>query len=167
CLGAGAGWGALGRPGRAVCAARHPSRQCARQHGAGFRPGACHRNRSMAVKTQYDVVVVGGGLIGAVQAVALQRAGFAVALVELRQPAEFDPDSPYDLRQSAIAPAQKNVLDNLGLWGYIADQRACPFTGMKVWEAGSDTQLFLENTEIGVPQLGHIVDNGLIVASAW
>src|SRR5699024_2845987 len=43
----------------------------------------------------------------------------------------------------------------------------CPFTGMKVWEAGSDTQLFLENTEIGVPQLGHIVDNGLIVASAW
>src|SRR5699024_4975442 len=26
---------------------------------------------------------------------------------------------------------------------------------------------FLEHTEIGVPELGHIVDNGLVVASAW
>src|SRR5699024_11215667 len=80
---------------------------------------------------------------------------------------EFNPESPYDLRQSAVAPAQRNVLTNLGLWDYIAEQRACPFTGMKVWEAGSDTELFQENTEIGVPQLGPIVDNGVVVASAW
>lgn len=118
-------------------------------------------------RNQYDVAIVGGGMVGAVLAVALTRTGFSVALVEAKRPAEFNPDSPYDLRQSAIAPAQRNVLNNLGLWDYIAQQRACPFTGMKVWEAGSDTELFLENTEVGVPQLGYIVDNGLIVASAW
>src|SRR5699024_8987681 len=164
---AGTGLRALGRTGRAVSAARHPSRHGAPQHGAGFRPGACHRNRSMAVKTQYDVVVVGGGLIGAVQAVALQRAGFAVALVELRRPAEFDPDSPYDLRQSAIAPAQKRILDNLGLWDFVAEHRACPFTAMQVWEDDPARALLLEHTELGLPDLGHIIDNGLLVASAW
>lgn len=121
----------------------------------------------MKARNQYDIAIVGGGMVGAVLAVALSRTGFSVALVEAKRPAEFNPDSPYDLRQSAIAPAQKNLLDNLGLWDYIAQQRACPFTGMKVWEAGSDNELFLENTEIGVPHLGHIVDNGLIVASAW
>lgn len=119
------------------------------------------------MKTQYDVVVVGGGLIGAVQAVALQRAGFAVALVELRRPAEFDPDSPYDLRQSAIAPAQKRILDNLGLWDFVAEHRACPFTAMQVWEDDPARALLLEHTELGLPDLGHIIDNGLLVASAW
>src|SRR5699024_6210206 len=118
-------------------------------------------------RNQYDVAVVGGGMVGAVLAVALARADFSVALVEASRPADFDPDSPYDLRQSAIAPAPMRLLDNLGLWDYVAQQRACPFTGMKVWEQGSAAELLLEHTEVGLPQLGHIVDNGLVVASAW
>src|SRR5699024_1331107 len=116
---------------------------------------------------QYDVAVVGGGMVGAVLAVALARADFAVALIEARRPPEFDPQTPYDLRQSAIAPAPMRLLANLELWDYVAARRACPFTGMKVWDAGSSAELFLEHTEIGVPELGHIVDNGLVVASAW
>lgn len=117
--------------------------------------------------TQYDVAIVGGGMVGAVLAVALSRADFSVALIEAKRPPEFDADSPYDLRQSAIAPAPMRLLSNLGLWDYVAARRACPFTGMKVWEAGADGELLLEHTEIGLPELGHIVDNGLLVASAW
>src|SRR5690625_671837 len=97
-------------------------------------------------RKQYDVAVVGGGMVGSGLAVALARAAVSVALVEASRPAEFDPDSPYDLRQSAIAPAPMRLLDNLGLWDYVAEQRACPFTGMKVWEQGTSAELFLEHT---------------------
>lgn len=117
--------------------------------------------------SQYDVAVVGGGMVGAVLAVALARADFSVALIEARRPPEFKADAPYDLRQSAVAPAPMRLLANLDLWDYVAARRACPFTGMKVWDAGSRAELFLEHTEIGLPELGHIVDNGLVVASAW
>ncbi len=121
----------------------------------------------MIGKPQYDVAIVGGGMVGAVLAVALSRAGFSVALVEAKRPAEFDPASEFDLRQSAIAPAPRRLLANLGLWDYIAERRICPFTGMKVWDAGGASELYLEHTAVGLPELGHIVENDLIVASAW
>jgi len=121
----------------------------------------------MASKPGYDIAIVGGGMVGAVLAVALSRADFSVALIEAKQPARFDPDSDYDLRLSAIAPGPRRVLDNLGLWETVADTRCCPFTGMKVWDAGGASELFLENTAVGLPELGHIVENALVVDRAW
>lgn len=116
---------------------------------------------------RYDVAVVGGGMVGAVAAVALSSAGFEVALVEAKQPPAFNPDDEFDLRQSAIAPGPRRLLDNLGLWERVAEQRICAFTGMKVWDAGHDAELFLEHTAVGLPELGHIVENALVVDSAW
>ncbi|MES1926298.1 UbiH/UbiF/VisC/COQ6 family ubiquinone biosynthesis hydroxylase [Salinisphaera sp. T31B1] len=122
---------------------------------------------SRTPRAQYDVAIVGGGMVGAVLAVALEQADFSVALVEARQPTRFDPGADYDLRLSAIAPGPRRVLDNLGLWRTVADTRACAFTGMKVWEAGAQEMLFLEHTAVGLPELGHIVENELVVDAAW
>ena len=116
---------------------------------------------------RYDVAIVGGGMVGAVAAVALSQAGFDVALVEAKAPPAFDAGAEFDLRQSAIAPGPRRLLDNLGLWQTIAAERICAFTGMKVWDAGHHAELFLENTAVGLPELGHIVENGLVVATAW
>src|SRR5699024_1569134 len=131
------------------------------QHGHGHRaavfgpaPGAAMTSRA----PRYDVAIVGGVMVGAVLAVALSRAQFSVALVALRPPPEFDLDAPYDLRQSAIAPAPMRMLLQLDLWDYIAERRACPFTGMLVWDEDSPAELLLEHTELGIPELGHIVD---------
>lgn len=121
----------------------------------------------MTQPAQFDVAIVGGGMVGAVLAVALSQAKFSVALVEARQPDAFDPAGEFDLRQSAIAPGPRRVLSNLGIWDTVAAQRVCPFTGMKVWDAGQDAELFLEHTAVGLPELGHIVENGLIVDAAW
>jgi len=116
---------------------------------------------------RYDVVVVGGGMVGAVLAVALEQADFSVALIEAKQPTRFDAGADYDLRLSAIAPGPRRVLDNLGLWKTVENTRACAFTGMKVWEAGARDELFLEHTAVGLPELGHIVENELVVDTAW
>lgn len=121
----------------------------------------------MSQQAQFDVAIVGGGMVGAVLAVALSQAKFSVALVEASQPEAFDPNSEFDLRQSAIAPGPRRVLSNLGIWDTVSAQRICAFTGMKVWDADHASQLFLEHTAIGLPELGHIVENGLIVDAAW
>lgn len=120
-----------------------------------------------AVGPRYDVAIVGGGMVGAVLAVALSRAQFSVALVEAKRPKRFDANADYDLRLSAIAPGPRRVLDNLGLWDRVARTRCCAFTGMKVWDANSPAELFLEHTAVGLPELGHIVENDLIVDTAW
>jgi 2-octaprenylphenol hydroxylase len=117
--------------------------------------------------SSYDIAIVGGGMVGAVLAVALAQSGFTVALVEAKQPERFDPAADYDLRISAIAPGPRRVLDHLGLWAGIARNRHCAFTGMKVWDAGGTAELFLEHTAVGLPELGHIVENSLIVDAAW
>lgn len=122
---------------------------------------------SRAASPRYDVAVVGGGMVGAVLAVALEQADFSVALIEAKEPARFDAEADYDLRLSAIAPGPRRVLANLGLWERVERTRACAFTGMKVWDAGGHSQLFLEHTAIGRPELGHIVENELVVDSAW
>ncbi|AWN17803.1 UbiH/UbiF/VisC/COQ6 family ubiquinone biosynthesis hydroxylase [Salinisphaera sp. LB1] len=121
----------------------------------------------MTTGPRYDVAIVGGGMVGAVLAVALSDADFHVALIEARQPKPLDPEADYELRQSAIAPGPRRVLDNLGLWERVPAKRICAFTGMKVWQAGGDDELFLENTAVGLPELGHIVENALVVDAAW
>ncbi|HET7314539.1 FAD-dependent monooxygenase, partial [Salinisphaera sp.] len=121
----------------------------------------------MSARARYDVAIVGGGMVGAVLAVALSEADFQVALIEAKQPAPLDPAAGYDLRQSAIAPGPRRLLDNLGLWARVPQQRICAFTGMKIWEAGHDAELFLEHTAVGLPELGHIVENALVVDAAW
>ncbi|KEZ77557.1 UbiH/UbiF/VisC/COQ6 family ubiquinone biosynthesis hydroxylase [Salinisphaera hydrothermalis] len=121
----------------------------------------------MTTRPRYDVAIVGGGMVGAVLAVALSEADFHVALVEAKQPKSLDPEAGYDLRQSAIAPGPRRLLENLGLWDRLPDNRICPFTGMKVWQADQDDELFLEHTAVGLPELGHIVENALVVDAAW
>lgn len=106
-------------------------------------------------------------MVGAVLAVALERAGFRVALVEARRPPAFDAVGDYDLRVSAVAPGPRRLLDNLGLWESIAARRVSPYRGMRVWDAGGRALLEFEHTALGLPELGHIVENHLIVDAAW
>jgi 2-octaprenylphenol hydroxylase len=115
----------------------------------------------------FDIVVIGGGMVGAVLAVALERAGFRVALVEARRPPPFDASGDYDLRVSAIAPGPRRLLENLGLWASIAARRVSPYRGMRVWDAGGKALLEFEHSALGLPELGHIVENNLVVDAAW
>lgn len=115
----------------------------------------------------FDVAIVGGGMVGAVLAVALDRAGFRVTLIEAREPKPWVDGSDYDLRVSAVSPASRNLLTNLGLWDDIAGGRVSPYRGMRVWERQGGPQLDFEHSALGLPELGHIIENNLIVSAAW
>lgn len=112
---------------------------------------------------RYDVLIVGGGMVGATIACALGGSDLSVGVLEYQYPKGFDPEQPHDLRVSAISVASQNVIDMVGAWEGILSRRSCPYRRMKVWE--SDEQRAATefvSDDIAEPYLGHIVENRII-----
>jgi len=116
--------------------------------------------------SNYDVVVVGGGMVGAASALSLAHLGLKTAVVEKGVPQLFDSSSPYDLRVSAISTASEHLLQRLGAWRHIKDSRVCPYKRLGVWEEHSSYTEFNAN-EIEQPHLGHIIENNAVQSALW
>ena len=106
-----------------------------------------------------DIIVVGGGMVGSLTAVALAECGFDVALIERKWPDAFDADQ-HDLRVSAISYATQRMFEAVDVWSNMTAMRVCPYARMRVWEGGAQTQF--DSDSIGRLQLGHIVENRVI-----
>ena len=108
----------------------------------------------------YDVAIVGAGIVGATLACALGGSGLRVALVEARQPARTWSAHSRDLRVSAITSGSMQVLNALGVWPAIAAQ-AQPFHAMQVWDAAGGSIGF-DSAESDADSLGSIVENRVL-----
>ena len=106
---------------------------------------------------EYDVVIVGGGMVGAAVACCLGGSELKVAVIEAQVPEAFAEDQPHDLRVSALSIASQKILNAVGAWEGIVSRRACPFKRMRVWETAGDTTF--NSDDIRYPELGHIVEN--------
>ena len=109
------------------------------------------------MKKEFDVVIVGGGMVGAAVACSLGGSDIKVAVVERTLPEAFDATQPHDLRVSALSIASKNILETIGAWGGVLRRRSCPFKRMRVWETAGDTEF--NSDDINYPELGFIVEN--------
>src|SRR5688572_30254469 len=116
---------------------------------------------------KHDIAIVGAGIVGTTLAVALYRAGFDVALIEAGHPVHYDPDADYDLRVSALSLASQRLFQKLEIWPDIARGRISPFREMHVWDAGGHGILHFDAAALGLPELGHIVENALVQSAAW
>lgn len=114
--------------------------------------------------SRFDVIVVGGGLVGASAALALDRAGLTVALVEGREPAP-PPEEAWDSRIYAVSPASVAFLTELGVWPRLT--RVAPVTAMHI--RGDDGRSHLEFSayEAGVAALAWIVESGRLQQLLW
>ncbi|NOQ76276.1 MAG: 2-octaprenyl-3-methyl-6-methoxy-1,4-benzoquinol hydroxylase [Methylococcaceae bacterium] len=106
---------------------------------------------------EFDVVIVGGGMVGAAVACGLGGSGLTVAVIEQSLPEAFSTEQPHDLRVSALSLASKNILQSVGAWDGVLNRRYCPFRRMRVWEAAGDTEF--NSDDIDLPELGYIVEN--------
>lgn len=106
---------------------------------------------------EYDVIIIGGGMVGATVACALGDSDLKVALIEQNMPAEFSPEQAHDLRVSALSIASQQILQVIGAWEAMLAMRVCPFKRMRVWETAGDTEF--NSDTIDYDALGYIVEN--------
>lgn len=113
-----------------------------------------------------DIIIIGGGMVGAATALGLAKLGVKVALIEKSPLPQFEANQPYDVRISAISAASVALLEKLGAWQTIEQMRVCPYDGLETWEIdGFDVAFRAE--ELGLDKLGFMVENNLIQIGLW
>jgi 2-octaprenylphenol hydroxylase len=114
---------------------------------------------------QFDVVIIGAGIVGATAACALAESGATVALVEARPLEPESAGTARDARVFAINRASQRIFEVLGVWDRIAGQEAYPFCEMEVWDAGGTGVIRFDCADIGEPCLGHMIEPRVIHAA--
>jgi 2-polyprenylphenol 6-hydroxylase len=116
------------------------------------------------MKTQFDVAIVGGGLVGLATACALSQYNLTVAIVDARideyQKFAFD---KIGIRASAINGASQQYFSQIGIWDDLcASERLHAFSEIGVWEKDGLAHLSAHAKDYGYPNLGYIIENNLI-----
>lgn len=119
------------------------------------------------MQERFEVVIVGGGLVGATTACALGHAGINVALMDVFNPQRQWTDDSVDLRVSALTKASQNILETLDVWDGMLQRGICAYKDMRVWDAKADGELHFDCADTEFNELGHIVENRVTVASLW
>lgn len=116
---------------------------------------------------EYQVVIVGAGMVGNALAAGLANSDISVAVVEpnaAQQPPEgVLACEQFDTRVSAITAESESLLTQLGAWGLIHSERKSPYQGMTVWDGEGTGEVNFNANELHVPCLGTIVENREIV----
>jgi 2-octaprenylphenol hydroxylase len=114
-----------------------------------------------------DIIIVGGGMVGACMALAAAREGFQVTLLEPRQPSLDWTGDDFDIRVSALTRTSETILRNLDVWQGMQQRRVTAYENMHVWDRKGFGEVHFAAEDVGEPNLGHIVENRVIVASLW
>ncbi len=110
--------------------------------------------------TDYDILVVGGGMVGGSLAIALGSSGYRIGLVEAfpygpgQQPA-------YDDRSIALAYGSARIFEGMGLWSDLADV-VTPIDKIHVSDRGHLGTTRLEAREEGVSALGYVAESRVV-----
>lgn len=124
---------------------------------------------------QFDIVIVGGGLVGLATACALSRedlhgnelqiaiidAGFDSALLSGDKTGYFNQPFPFTdptIRASAINGASQHYFQQIGIWDDLY-HRVQEFSSIEVWEKGGNAYLKANCQDYGYSNLGCIIEN--------
>ncbi len=111
----------------------------------------------------YDILIVGGGLVGGTLAAALAGSPWRVGVIEAKP--YGTPDQPsYDERSIALAFESRRIFEAIGLWGSLA-QEAAPIIHIHVSDRGFFGTAHVDAREQAVPALGYVVPNRAVGAA--
>jgi len=107
------------------------------------------------MQTDYDVAIVGGGMVGASLACALAGSALRIALIEAIPP-KSDQQPSYDERGLSLSLATQRILEGLALWPSLSGG-ATPIEHIHVSDRGRFGFVRLHAAALGVPALGYVV----------
>jgi 2-octaprenyl-6-methoxyphenol hydroxylase len=116
--------------------------------------------RASNLRPHYDVVIVGGGLVGASFACALaNEAGeTAVTILVIEAIEHLASSTSFDARSTALSYGSKQIYSRLGLWGGLADV-VSPIRKIHVSDRGHFGAVRLSHDEMGFEALGYVAEN--------
>ncbi len=114
---------------------------------------------SEASRTRYDVLIVGGGMVGLTLANLLRDSGLQIGVVEKFEPKAVSDE--VDIRVSAINRASLNIFKSMGAWPEMV-ARAGVYHDMQVWDATGAGMIHFDAADVGLDALGYIIENTVI-----
>ena len=114
----------------------------------------------MAIQDEFDLIIVGGGLVGASLAAALAPLPLKLAVVEA-VPFGSRGQPSFDDRSTALSEGSRRMYQSMGVWAGIAPE-ASPIRHIHVSDRGRLGATRLSAQEAGVEALGWVTPNRLI-----
>ncbi len=109
----------------------------------------------------FDVIIVGGGMVGASLACALENSPLKVAVIEATDAdAEFQPS--FDARTVALAEGSRQILQAMGLWDSIEALGVTPIKRIHVSDRGHLGSAHMDARQEGVEALGYVVETRIM-----
>ncbi|WP_324681445.1 FAD-dependent monooxygenase [Bibersteinia trehalosi] len=117
-----------------------------------------------------DIVIVGGGMVGLAVAGLLAKTDCQIKIIEQHVPQVYEAE--ISNRVSAINRASQQMLQVIGAWQLIPEERLSAYDKMSVWERDSFAKICFDNhdpviRQLGLDQLGFIIENNQIQAALW
>lgn len=104
----------------------------------------------------FDVVIIGGGIIGSAMALALKDLPLSVALIEAK-PAVVRLDDDYDVRTIGVSYTSRTIFQNLGIWPDIVTH-ATPILHLHISDKGHFGKTRIHAKKQGVDALGFVIE---------
>ena len=116
---------------------------------------------SQSIK-KVDMVIVGAGMVGSLLAAALKDLPLTIVLIDNVLVSAPEHDAPFEPRVSALTRASQQMLERVGAWELVTQQRYSPFTTMQVREQQGRAELQFAAADIGESHLGCLVENRIL-----
>ena len=112
-------------------------------------------------------MIVGGGIVGAVAALALAKTtALKIAVLDSKILSLSENQTQhYDARVSAISLASKRIFSNLNVWEKIKSKRISPYLHMHVWDEAGRGEIHFDAADLNQPALGFIIEDSVMRTS--
>lgn len=121
----------------------------------------------MTEHSGFDVLIVGGGMVGCSLACLLleQEADsqLKIALIEADASEAEVSRTHFDARVVALSNMSIAILKRIGVWEFVLAQRVCPYREMYVWDGDGTADVHFSCHDIRENQLGFIVENAVVL----